>query len=152
MHETIILDEDYAYIYNHLLGVFEPLSIGGVLGSGGSFTRNACGFTKDDNGKAEFILVIGGRPGNAVRKFDLRTRQFSSAPDYPITVETPRSVQMGRSFLVLGGHDYNTGEVYDSIYQVDPDTHEWSKRDETLNEGRYLFYVSLVEDDQVLCE
>ena len=68
-HETLIVDDGSAYVFNHLCGSFDTVATSDISPNGEDWYTGMCGLTYDSDGHAEYAVVLGGRtPGICINE------------------------------------------------------------------------------------
>ena len=109
----------------------------------------ACGSATLEDG-SRVLVVAGGNDEvqstvlSSVMMFDTTTNRWADGPALPFPLTYGTVVPTERSFLILGGRNYNTGDYFDTILEFDPLNMEWIVRDETLSaEGNSVYAITV---------
>lgn len=93
---------------------------------------------------------------NSSEIFDVENQSWRSGPRLPNDIRDPASVQVGESFLLVGGSchlgDCSHGQVSNKIYEFNPYIQDWEERGEKLTGGgRYMAGAVVVDKSLVQC-
>ena len=83
----------------------------------------------------------------------MKTGTWQNGPDLPFPIDATRVVQLGKTFLVVGGYsEYrdDDGHLW-SILEFDPVNLQWIRRQERLTYGVNSHYATLVREEDVEC-
>ena len=116
----------------------------------------ACGSATLEDG-SRVLVVAGGNDEvqstvlSSVMMFDTATNRWADGPALPFPLTYATVVPTERSFLILGGSNYNSGDYFDTILEFDPLNMEWIVRDETLSaEGNSVYAITV--DRERFCQ
>jgi len=84
----------------------------------------ACGLANDD------VVVVAKEEFTFL--FSLADQSWSAGPPLPRSLRGLSSVQVGETFVAIGGWSAETEEVYDGIYKFDSENEDWELLDASL--------------------
>ena len=101
-------------------------------------------------GRADKYMVAAGgnyHPPPKTDVLNLETMTWSLAPYLPGSVHSTEQVQLEDTFLVVGGFDSN---LMQSVFEFDPRTLSWMKREERLKFPRKYHSVIQIPRDLLI--
>ena len=103
---------------------------------------------------SQIVILAGGYHTRTAEAFSLQEENWFFIPDLPIwgyELYDGSFVPFGDTFLIVGGEDYGSGGVQNSIIQFDPFIDNWIIRKEKLKLPKYFSTSFFVPDDYVVC-
>ena len=82
------------------------------------------------------VIASGGMYKTGSEIWFLDEDTFQPGPDLPRSIAFGASVQLEKTFLVVGGHDYSSVDTLGDIYIFDNEGNEFVKLPQTLTHAR----------------